>query len=82
MRAGILSARIVAPLAALLSPLTSPSLTQLRPADSEVVKMADREMRDAKEFVRRLNVVSTQGKGDEVAGFSWELMLRFVQGLM
>ena len=37
----------------------------LRPADPEIVKLAEKEMRDAKEFVRKLNVVSTQGKGDE-----------------
>merc|ERR1719347_549001 len=28
-------------------------------------KMADKEMRDAKDFVRRLNVVSTQGKNED-----------------
>ena len=33
---------------------------QLRPDDSEITKMADKEMRDAKDFVRKLNVVSTQ----------------------
>ena len=27
--------------------------------------MADKEMRDAKDFVRKLNVVSTQGKNDD-----------------
>jgi len=37
----------------------------LKPADPEIVKLAEKEMRDAKEFVRKLNVVSTQGKGDE-----------------
>eukprot|EP00090_Calanus_glacialis_P000154 TRINITY_DN1009_c0_g1_i2.p1 TRINITY_DN1009_c0_g1~~TRINITY_DN1009_c0_g1_i2.p1 ORF type:complete len:1411 (-),score=541.96 TRINITY_DN1009_c0_g1_i2:289-4521(-) len=37
----------------------------LRPDDSEITKLADKEMRDAKDFVRRLNVVSTQGKDEE-----------------
>ena len=37
----------------------------LKPADPEIVKLAEKEMRDAREFVRKLNVVSTQGKGDE-----------------
>jgi THO complex subunit 2 len=37
----------------------------LRPADSEIVKLSEKDTRDAKEFVRRLNVVSTQGKDDK-----------------
>jgi len=37
----------------------------LRPDDSEISKMADKEMRDAKDFVRKLNVVSTQGKNED-----------------
>lgn len=37
----------------------------LRPDDSEIIKLAEKEMRDAKEYVRKLNVVSTQGKNDD-----------------
>jgi len=37
----------------------------LQPEDSEIAKQADKEMRDAKEFVRKLNVVSTAGKNEE-----------------
>ena len=37
----------------------------LKPADAEIVKLAEKDMKEAKEYVRKLNVVSTQGKDDE-----------------
>jgi len=37
----------------------------LKPADAEIVKLAEKDMKEAKEYVRKLNVVSTQGKDDD-----------------
>ena len=39
--------------------------TLLAPEDAEITRMADKEMRDAKEFVRKLNIVSTAGKNED-----------------
>ena len=37
----------------------------LAPEDAEISRMADKEIRDAKEFVRKLNIVSTAGKNED-----------------
>ena len=37
----------------------------LAPEDAEISRMADKEIRDAKEFVRKLNIVSTAAKNDD-----------------
>ena len=37
----------------------------LAPDDAEISRMADKEIRDAKEFVRRLNIVSTAAKNED-----------------
>ena len=37
----------------------------LLPEDEEISRMADKEIRDAKEFVRKLNIVSTAGNTDD-----------------
>lgn len=37
----------------------------LAPNDAEISRMADKEMRDAKEYVRKLNIVSTAGKNED-----------------
>ena len=38
---------------------------QLSPDDTEISRLADKDMRDAKEFVRRLNIVSTADKNKD-----------------
>ena len=37
----------------------------LAPEDAEIARMSEKEIRDAKEFVRKLNIVSTAAKNDE-----------------